>query len=134
MSFQVMWSAAFLSIAVAIAFFIIYARNAKKSAKDPAWNDLERRFSCDKNAMQGVAFTECFFFYRRSTDVRYRYINGVALAEDGGYLLIKLGVLDPYMKNMRIPVGSLASKGVDRIFLKKRKVYIVAGVDVVIAY
>ncbi len=74
------------------------------------------------------------FFYRRSTDVRYRYINGVSLAEDGGYLLIKLGVLDPYMKNMRIPVGSLASKGVDRIFLKKRKVYIVAGMDVVIAY
>lgn len=61
MSFQVMWPAALLSIAVAIAFFIIYARDAKKYAKDPAWNDLERRFSCDKDAMQGGAFRECFF-------------------------------------------------------------------------
>ena len=134
MSFQVMWSAVLFSIAVIIVFFIIYARDAKKVVKDPAWNDLERRFSCDTTAMQGVAFRECFFFYRRSGDARYRYINGVSLAENGDYLLIKLGVLDPYMKNIRIPTEILASKGMDRIFFKKRKVYIVAGMDVVIAY
>ena len=84
--------------------------------------------------MQGVVFKECFFFYRGSRDARYRYINGVSLADNGEFFLIRFGVLDPYMKNIRIPLESLTSKGLDRIFLKKRKVYIVDVADVVIAY